>query len=315
MTFEASVPGNLLLAGEYAVLESGGLGIAAAVERRVTVRVSSAAGLEIVGSWGGNPVSWRRGAEAQSPLFDAVVRSACADRPEPRARIEVDSSPFFDVSGRKLGYGSSAAVAVGVSAALLRAIEGAPPSLEHVFRVSLAAHRAFQGGRGSGYDVASSLHGGTGLFRGGELPEWLPRELSWLAGALVFHGARPIATSGATARYRAWREREPAAAREFLARSGAAVLSLLEARTRALEAILELRNVALRLGEAIGVSSAMLPPDELRKLGGIWKALGAGNEIGVFLADNPDAVPLEAGAEAGGVEPLVVATTGLTWAV
>ena len=39
--FELSAPGNLLLMGEYAVLEEDGRGLAMAVERRATLRSSA----------------------------------------------------------------------------------------------------------------------------------------------------------------------------------------------------------------------------------------------------------------------------------
>jgi phosphomevalonate kinase len=308
VSLEASVPGNLLLAGEYAVLEPGGLGITVAVERRVRIRVRQAHDLEIVGSWGGEAVRWRREGRDPSPLFDAVVREVARVASLPDIAVAVDSSAFFAAPDRKIGYGSSAAVAVGVAAALLRGTSPALPAEEIVFRAALAAHRAFQGGRGSGYDVATSLYGGTGVFKGGESPVWRPEPIVWLRGASVFRGVHSVATSGATARYREWTRRDPAAARRFLEESAGGVHALLAApdAVSAASALAGLRDLGLRLGEAIGVSAAIEPPPELRQAGGVWKALGAGNEIGIFLPDG------RAGPVSG-AEPLVLASEGLAW--
>lgn len=308
MTLACSVPGNLLLAGEYAVLEPGGIGITVAVERRVRIHAREAPELEIVGTWGGAPVFWREGLGGGSPLFAAIVSAACGDRPRPRAHVEVDSSAFFASPDRKIGYGSSAAVAVGVAATLLHILGEEPPTADRVFSAALAAHRAFQGGRGSGYDVATSLHGGTGLFTGGEPPSWESAAVDRLHGALVFRGEQSVPTSGATARYREWTRREPAAARRYFQDSTSGVSDLLTAATpeEARDAFLRVRDIGVRLGDAIGVSAAIDPPAALRRLGGVWKALGAGNEIGIFLPDRP----AEPGAAA---EPLRVAAKGLTW--
>ena len=308
MRLACSVPGNLLLAGEYAVLEPGGLGIALAVDRRVRVQAREARELEIVGAWGDAPVHWRGDLPGESPLFDAIVSAACGDRPLPRARMEVDSSALFVSPDRKIGYGSSAAVAGGGTPTPPPVLDGRPPGAERVFPAALAAHRAFQGGRGSGYDVATSLHGGTGLFTGGEVPSWRPAALGWLQDPLVFQGAASVATSGATARYREWKRREPAAARRFLEDSMSGVGELLVASTpeAARDAFLRVRDIGLRLGDAIGVSAVINPPSALRSAGGVWKALGAGNEIGIFLPDRPT----EPGAAA---EPLEVAAKGLSW--
>jgi phosphomevalonate kinase len=308
VTLACTVPGNLLIAGEYAVLEPGGLGITAAMERRARFRARESAELEVVGRWAGAEARWSEGRVEGSPLFAAVVNAACAARSRPRVLVEVDSTAFFASPDRKLGYGSSAAVAAGLVAVLLRAMEGEPPAADRVFAAALAAHRAFQGGRGSGYDVATSVYGGTGLFTGGERPSWRGAAVGWLAGALVFEGERSVATPGATSRYRQWKEREPDAARRFLEDSAEGVRELLAAPTpgRARGAFLRLRDVGLRLGEAIGVSAAIEPPPELLRAGGVWKALGAGNEIGLFLPDRP--VVAE-----GTAEQLALAAEGLAW--
>jgi phosphomevalonate kinase len=69
--------------------------------------------------------------------------------------IDIDSRAGFD-GGHKLGLGTSAAVCATLSGALLAWCG----SRRDVFPIALDAHRAAQGGRGSGVDVAAACHGG-----------------------------------------------------------------------------------------------------------------------------------------------------------
>src|SRR5262249_40941013 len=65
-----------------------------------------------------------------------------------------DTTSFNDASGKKLGVGSSAAVAI-VAAALITG-RGDESALE----IAIDAHREASGGEGSGIDVAASYYGG-----------------------------------------------------------------------------------------------------------------------------------------------------------
>lgn len=129
-----SAPGKLVLLGDYAVLEDG-TAMVAAVNRRArgSIVPSKAPSSGLV----------RAVYDLASPLsFDPS-----------REGVEIDTSNFRDTEGRKLGIGSSAAVAT-VAAALARG-RGGPETLA----LALDAHRKATGG-GSGVDVASSFHGG-----------------------------------------------------------------------------------------------------------------------------------------------------------
>jgi phosphomevalonate kinase len=304
MSLVLDVPGNLLIAGEYAVLEPGGLGLAVAVERRVSLTRENAPTLTLSGTLGAGTVRWVAGADRDG-LLDAVVNEVGRHVPLPAVSISVDSSPFF--SSRKLGYGSSAAVAVAVAAALLAASSGRRPQTHVVFERALAAHRAYQGG--SGYDVAASTHGGTALFHGGAEPVWEPLRIPWLRGARLFEGAGPVSTPGATAAYRAWKSDNPARAHIFVEQSNALVRDLAAARTRvaACDALVRLRDHGIELGERIGVPAAIRPAAPPALDAWVWKALGAGNEIGLLLPLRPRAAP------PSGSVALVPATRGLRW--
>lgn len=162
----ASAPGKVVLAGEYAALH-GGPAISMAVNCRAVARIGPAAGdlssLLTVGyndgSRGfeltdGRP-AWIDDASGDRwALFDAVLSEVGTPGPGPDD-YAIDTSAFADaVTGRKLGFGSSAAVAVALTAACLG--HAGPSTLEDAGR----AHRIFQEGRGSGVDVATSVYGG-----------------------------------------------------------------------------------------------------------------------------------------------------------
>lgn len=317
MTLSASlsVPGNLLLLGEYAVLEEGGLGLALAVEPRVRLAAQPArpaagqGGLRIEGAWGERVVRWSPERPGESPLFRAVVE-ACRERLAalgvsalPAGRIVVDSSALVSWAGgspkggspkgggraggaRKSGLGSSAAAAVGLSFALFRLAGILAEALaEEALAAALEGHRRAQGGRGSGYDVYASAHGGLGLFTGGRRPRWEPRRLEWLPPLCLFRGPRCVSTASAVGRYEAWKRRDPAGAGRFLRRSNENLLAFLRSRSwEEARRHLQLgRELGIGLGEAIGVDARLEPP--AGSAAGLVKALGAGNELGLFVPE------------------------------
>jgi phosphomevalonate kinase len=89
------------------------------------------------------------------------------------ARLELDTSAFFEATGRgptKLGLGSSAALTVALASAVVRwsgRQDVLSPTNEWLTRLA-TIHREFQGGRGSGVDLAASLLGGALEYRVGE---------------------------------------------------------------------------------------------------------------------------------------------------
>jgi phosphomevalonate kinase len=315
-----TVPGNILLLGEYAVLEEGGLGLAAAVERRVVLTVLPAEALEVRGSWPGGSLVWTTGATAASPLVTAVTGTLAAagffaDRGYPPVHIDIDSSAFFEASGRKMGLGSSAAVAAGLTAALLaRAGRKEQGTAEAILAVQ--AHRAAQGGRGSGYDVLCSWHGGTGIFSGGETPSWEARALAPGLRLCLFPGPAAVQTAGAVLRYAAWKKGNHFAARDFMEESNKRVLAFLDAGSPAEmdSRWAECRALGIQLGEAVGVPAAITPPPGVDPA--LCKSIGAGNELGVCLVpDGEDSglplLPVASGAS--GLSFLPIASQGLKW--
>jgi phosphomevalonate kinase len=295
----ASVPANLLLLGEYAVLEEGGLGLAVAAEPRLRVRAQppprrAGAGLAVIARMDAElrwtPESAR--GDPRAALLEAAMEVCCPEGPAAgtvAGTVEVDSTDFY-LAGRKGGYGSSAAAAVALCWALLALAEGGPPEPAAVLKAALAAHRRAQGGQGSGYDVLASFHGGVGLFIGGERPEWRPLRLPWLEPLYLFHGERSLSTPEAIGKYRDWRRRKPEEAKRFLEKSNRYVDGFARAasRRKALGFLRRCRELGLRLGEAIGVPADLGPPSQALKdrvRGEDCKALGAGNELGLVFPE------------------------------
>jgi phosphomevalonate kinase len=319
-----SVPGNLLLLGEYAVLEEGGLGLAMAIERRASIIVEPARDLSIIGAWPGAEVSWTPEHATASPLFSAAVETVqawlAAQTPSgriPGASIRIDTSKLFHTGGRKSGLSSSAAVAVGLVCALLHAA-GREDVLHGDILALLAvrAHRKAQGGAGSGYDVMCSAKGGIGLFHGGATPSWEPRSLGWDPEVALFAGPAPVATSGAVGFYRAWKARDPGAAAAFLEESNIRVLEFIRAQSlaAAIPRLDACRKLGMRVGEAIGVPARIETPAGLDPR--MCKAVGAGCELGACLlvpGGPADPAPRDSASDSEGFERVRISIEGVAW--
>lgn len=184
-TVQASAPGKLFLLGEYAVLD-GAPALLTAVDRRVSVSITDSVdahwhvrtpglgtGETVLGRHGELPAGLDAQARERLRVFDAVRTLVPSEAP---LSISIDSTAFFatDNNLNKLGVGSSAAVATALTAALLAA-DGSAPDPEQIRVLATEAHRAAQGGTGSGGDVAASSHGG--LI--GYTQDSTPTPLSW----------------------------------------------------------------------------------------------------------------------------------------
>ncbi len=143
----ASAPGKLIVTGEYAVLD-GAPAIVVAVDRRAIARRNAIP---------------RGSSPFLLAVADEIAARQGASSPAARAALEisVDSAAFYDRL-IKLGLGSSAAVTVAATALALETADR-----DEILAVALAAHARAQGprgARGSGADIAASVHGGTIVF-------------------------------------------------------------------------------------------------------------------------------------------------------
>ncbi len=304
MTARFSAPANLLVAGEYVVTLEGGRGIAVAVEPRGTVTV------ELTGSGGAPTVETRMGCDTrvigggagktgretatETPIVAAVLEAVRthAGRPLPLGTsIVVDTTPFFDKGGRKLGFGSSAVAAVLLTAAALDA-SGLEPRRDVVCRLATVAHRAAHGGRGSGYDVATATYGGWGIFTGGGVPKWRPlpagREKPFITSArlLTRRGNAPVSTAPAVQRFERWRSsREAQPVIEAMMRSVERLGVAADSDTFA-ASWNDAARAGLAIGSAIGVGADV---SRFRGAARFVKASGAGDERVLLLDFDPSA--------------------------
>lgn len=194
----SSAPGKVLVCGEYAVLE-GAPAVAMAVDRRATVHVGPADGdkntLCAPGYAPGkfrfrysqeHGFCWDR--QHSHALFECVWRHFQPDL-EKAVSVTLDTRALCDPeTGLKYGLGSSAALTTALVAALA-AVSGREPEIEPV---AFALHREFQGGTGSGVDIAASCRGGVISFdMAGERTA-----LSWPDGVVytIFWSGQPADT-------------------------------------------------------------------------------------------------------------------------
>jgi phosphomevalonate kinase len=263
------------------------------------------------------------GRSSGSPLVDGLIAAAQYLPSWPAWSATLDSSVFF-AQGRKLGLGSSAAALVAFAGVWRAAAERRePPELLEL----VCWHRAFQGGAGSGIDVAASLAGGVLEFcldsaarpRIGSVH--LPKSVGF---AGIFAGGS-ASTPNLVGQYRHWAEARPseaAAMRRSMGtvadagcaavqgQEGAAFVAAMADYGRCLEA----------LGEAIGadiVSSAHRTIGDLAgDFGLAYKVSGAGGgDVGIACGLDADALAaFSAAATARGFDaiPLTVDEQGLT---
>jgi len=201
MPLSASAPAKLIFLGEYAVLEEAPA-LVAAIDCRayVTLRGASTSNWWLsapelgirelaLDEHGELPGTLDGSTRDSLTLFDAVRRTVADSiaRPGPLA-IHIDTASFFS-DGRKLGLGSSAAVAVALTMAL-SAAAGEAPERETVLRLASEAHRRAQGGIGSNTDIAAAVYGGVLSYRTGQTPVavTLPPRL-WLQPVLLDRSA------------------------------------------------------------------------------------------------------------------------------
>jgi phosphomevalonate kinase len=273
MPMTASAPGKVLWAGEYAVLD-GAPAVVVAVARRAVARVGQLT-------------------DRLSPFLEEARRAivdrfgAASEEAQRAAQIRVDSQAL-EQDGKKLGIGSSAAATV---AAIAAAIGRDDPRLIH--DLAHRAHGAAQaprGARGSGADIAASVHGGViAVVQPIDDPSGpltverlaLPAEL---AVVLIWSGT-PADTPRLVARVRELRDRDPSSHRhaiDLLGHAGESLRTALRANdiNRTIAAITEGSQALAELGRRAG--APLVPPihDQIARLahahGGAAKPTGAG---------------------------------------
>lgn len=316
-------PGKLLWIGEYAVLD-GAPALVAAVDRHVVVTADD--GGDGTAADAGPDPEHAGAVRFDGPfgaltLWDADRRLLPAPPSEPMAlvaavartldargihpppqRVSAESSALSD--GDKLGLGSSGAVAAGLVAALTAHTDlGADERLT----IALDAHRAFQGGRGSGSDVYASSLGGLLRIAPGSAPRAVAAPAA-LRFAVIATGV-PADTRTLIGAFRDWTAR-PGAAEVVTALRGCSErgIAALEAGDvsgwcDAVAGYLEL-EIAMTDG-GVGVVNAPVRAavDAAQQAGWVAKPSGAGGGdiVVAFGGPTADVARLDAACAAAGV--------------
>jgi phosphomevalonate kinase len=311
-----TLPGNLLITGEYAILESGGQGITLAVEQRFILESEPAEEWNILSYFPQEERYWKPG---EDPFLDQLMAFLEEQFPKtPPQSIILDSRALFgyDTLGqpRKLGLGSSACTAAALSALFYGLQPGSPVPLLGTDPIlgdlAVQAHRAAQGKKGSGYDVLCSLGGGMGHFIGGEKPKWspLPAPEGFFA---LYPGQKSVLTLGAIESWRKWTSADPSTWQDFLLENTGIVQMFQRGTWKT--AFNRAKAWGIALGEQLGVN-ALIPLPQNQSLGILKtcqiKALGAGDEIALIYSPEP---PGAGELEAIGAWPVNLAGEGLLW--
>lgn len=213
MKVSASAPGKLFLLGEYAVL-AGECALLMAVDRRARVNIRPGQRTR---------VRIRAAEERDVTIEEATILGAALDvlsgrgLLDPQAledhAIELDTGAFYQ-DGKKLGVGSSAALMV----AIIRALSSQTLSNEALLDLARECHSVFQGGRGSGGDIAASMMGGCIRFERGRFPS--PVDLPDDLHMLMIWTGRSASTPRYVSGFEKWRARHPGAAERLVGRLG-----------------------------------------------------------------------------------------------
>lgn len=293
-----TAPGKIVLCGEYAVL-GGASGLSMAVDRRARVSMTRIPGdtsqLETSGfgeaAFRAHPdgsITWQGDADvSRLGLFERVWRIT-PSRPQGAWSIDLDTAAFSDPESRqKLGFGSSAAVAVSLALAL----SGLTGDTADAAETAQDAHRRFQAGKGSGIDIATSATGGVIEFRPREHPR--AQALGWPRGldyALLWSG-RASGTADKLGSFR-----PGSAAQDLGVASGKVIGRWRDGDVpKLLGAIRDYVDVLERFdaGQSLGIFEAghRALVDMARSGGQIYKPCGAGGgDVGIVLSDDHNKV-------------------------
>ncbi|MEQ1803252.1 MAG: hypothetical protein ABL989_15085 [Gammaproteobacteria bacterium] len=326
---EAQAPGKLVIVGEYAVLE-GAPGLAVAVDVRAEARITPVPGsgnqLVIPDTGESFRFRWVPGSsprwEGVSPGAFGLPLEACAEilavrgllppaTELPACQIELATAAFHHI-GRdgqrvKLGLGSSAAIVVALTGALLRFAGGPALPRQVLIAICCEAHRRLQGGTGSGIDVATAITGGAVAIDFGRQPgarresdAGVPQAhpVSWprrLCMTAVWSG-QSASTPAMLGRLRAFRERDATRFASHMERLGANAGQAVAAWTAddtagLLGAIAGYESGLRQLDEAAGIGIFSPAHERLRaiavKHGAVYKPSGAGGgDFGIALTDS-----------------------------
>lgn len=174
-SYRIKVPGKLMIAGEYAVLEPSQKAVVAAVNRYVIAHIRPSRQNKLsLPQLSLENIVWKiRNGGVQFSKLDSRLcfmensLSAAARFLQEKSirlhpfHLQIESELDDPSSGKKYGLGSSAAVVAAVISAVLcfHSQGKESPTLDEIFKLSAIAHVKTQGS-GSGADIAAAVYGG-----------------------------------------------------------------------------------------------------------------------------------------------------------
>jgi phosphomevalonate kinase len=190
-SYRVKVPGKLLIAGEYSILEPNQQAIVIAIDRYVSAYIEPSKQNEVsIPQLGLNSVTWKMNNKVvQFNKPDSrlqFIQNAIGIAHQYLQEKSIEVCPFYltikselndPLTGRKYGLGSSAAVTVAVISAMLALScqNRTQPTLEEIFKLSAVSHLKTQK-NGSGIDIAASTFGGWICYSSFD-PKWVMKEL------------------------------------------------------------------------------------------------------------------------------------------
>ena len=324
MALTASAPGKLVLLGEYAVLE-GAPALVLAVNRRAHVRITPrddrvcdvyAPDLGVAGArmsidaTGGLHWQCEAATAGKLSLVDHVWRGLQREGLAPVSAegfsLHLDTSGFFhtdDVVRAKLGLGSSAALTVALASALAMYAGHGEATADRAqwLRRLFHMHGGWQGGRGSGVDVAASVAGGLIRYQlVGATPEPSFTPLAWpMAGVhcLFVWSGHAVSTKDFLGRLAQWRITQAADYARYMnelrSLSEAALETLQQQDAHSFIGLT--KDYALTLqnfGDACGLEIYSPAQKQLANMAAhanvSYKPCGAGGDFGVVFAENTE---------------------------
>ena len=198
--------------------------------------------------------------------------------------LELNSAQMYH-EGAKLGLGSSAALTVAMLGIVQQLAQGAEIGNELAFEIAHSAHRASQGGVGSGLDIATSLNGGVVRFQNGhsEAIDW-PESLGFL---FVYAGV-PASTTDLVSRFDRWHKNGTPKTLQALKLAASELaddrinIDNLQRYTTALKTLDRVANIGIFSAEHLWVAQLA------ERLGVVYKPCGAGGgDLGIAISDEP----------------------------
>lgn len=309
-----SVPGSILLLGEYCILEPGMHGLSLAVEPRLILTAEPSQKWTIVAKGPNEPAcftienigaaltptiqqisgfSWTNAGIFVKVLEQFIMRQAINPflDSEPYT-ITIDSSKLFH-DNKKLGLGSSAGVVIVFSAFLFLLLQKGKLHKEQLLDFCIPVHKLVQNGSGSGYDVLTSIEGGLLFF---SMSEYQQAQKYFLDAfdAEIWCAMNEVKTASAIRQYELYKKKHPILTKIFwnktqsfvnaaygvvksMQKQSASLFTLSREQPQYHELLALLRKAgknSARFGRAIGV-----PADFPRASAALIKSLGAGNEM------------------------------------